>query len=264
MLAKNDSTQTIADALCLAEAETSPIRPIREILAEGDIEAAYAVQEANTDRALRTGRRLIGRKIGLTSKAVQRQLGVDQPDFGMLFADMEVENGGEVPRGRLIAPKVEAEVAFVIGRDLTSPQPTAADVMRAVEFVLPALEIVDSRIANWDIRIVDTVADNASSGRFVLGSVPRRLEGLDLRLAGMVLEHNGEPASTGAGAACLGNPLIALQWLARKMAEVGRPLQEGDVVLSGALGPMVPAAPASFFQARISGLGSVAASFPPA
>lgn len=261
MLAENAAIQRIADALHLAETETSPIDPIRPILAEGDIEAAYAVQDINTGRALMSGRRLVGRKIGLTAKSVQRQLGVDQPDFGMLFADMEVENGGEIPHDRLIAPKVEAEVAFVIGRNLAIPQPTVADVMRAVEFVLPALEIVDSRIANWDIRIVDTVADNASSGRFVLGSVPRLLAGLDLRLAGMVLEHNGEPASTGAGAACLGHPLVALQWLARKMFDVGRPLQEGDIVLSGALGPMVPATPDSVFEARVSRLGTVAVTF---
>lgn len=156
---------------------------------------------------------------------------------------------------------MEAEIAFVLGTDLTDERVTTVDLLRAVDHVLPAIEIVDSRIAGWDISIVDTVADNASSGLFVLGTTPRRLADVDLRLCGMVLEHAGEPVSVGAGAACLGNPLHALEWLVRTMARAGDPLRAGDVVLSGALGPMVPVTPGAAYEARISGLGSVRTCF---
>jgi 2-keto-4-pentenoate hydratase len=181
----------------------------------------------------------------------------------MLFADMAVDSGAEVPAGALLQPRVEAEIAFLLGRDLDTAEPTTADLLRAVDVALAAIEIVDSRIAGWDIRITDTVADNASSGMFVLGTTPRRLDdpALDLRLAGMVLERAGEPLVFGAGAACLGHPLHALRWLAATMVRVGRPLAAGDVVLSGALGPMVPAMSGDRFEARISGLGSVGVGF---
>lgn len=238
-----------------------PCAPVRTLLPAGDVAAAYAVQDANTRRWLDDGRRPVGRKIGLTAKAVQVQLGVDQPDYGMLFADMCLGDGEEIASGRVLQPKVEAEIALVLERDLAFEQPTVADVVRATAYALPAIEVVGSRIANWDIRIVDTVADNASSGLFVLGGPARKLDGLDLRLCGMVLERRGEPVSLGAGAACLGNPLNAAAWLARKMVEVGRPLQAGDVLMTGALGPMAPVAAGDVVEARISGLGSVRAVF---
>jgi 2-keto-4-pentenoate hydratase len=192
---------------------------------------------------------------------VQKQLGVDQPDYGMLFDDMAVPDGWEVAAGRLIQPKVEAEVAFVLGRDLSEERITVADVLRAVDFALPAIEIVDSRIADWKIGIFDTVADNASSGLYVLGGMPKKLDGLDLRLCGMVMESAGEPVSVGAGAACLGHPLSAVLWLAKTTAKAGRPLLAGDTILSGALGPMVAAKGGDVFEARIEGLGSVRAAF---
>jgi 2-keto-4-pentenoate hydratase len=240
-----------------------PIPPIRDELPAGDVEVAYQVQEVNTEHWLAGGRRLVGRKIGLTSAAVQRQLGVDQPDFGMLFADMAVDTGAEVAAGAMLQPRVEAEVAFVLGRGLQMPEPILADLLLAVDYALPAIEIVDSRIAGWDISITDTVADNASSGMFVLGTTPRSVRDpdLDLRLAGMVMERHDEPLVFGAGAACLGNPLNALRWLAATMAAAGRPLGAGDVVLSGALGPMTTVAPGDRFEARISGLGSVRVGF---
>lgn len=237
------------------------IDPIRRDLPEMDITTAYAIQEANTQYALEEGRRLVGRKIGLTAKSVQKQLGVDQPDFGMLFADMAVDENDAIACSRLIQPKVEAEIAFVLGRDLTVEQPTLADIAGAIAYASPALEIVDSRIRDWDIGIVDTVADNASSALFVLGTDQVAISELDLRLCGMVMECNGEVASSGAGAACLGNPLNAVRWLAAKMVEVRRPLEAGDIVLSGALGPMVAVAPGQTFEARISGLGSVRTRF---
>jgi 2-keto-4-pentenoate hydratase len=235
--------------------------PVRDLVGGGGLVDAYSVQEYNTRRWLDAGRRLAGRKIGLTSVAVQAQLGVDQPDYGMLFADMAVDEGAEVALGRLLQPKVEAEIAFVLGRDLPEPDTTAAEVMRAVEFALPAIEIVDSRVRDWKISIVDTVADNASSGLYVLGSRPVSLSGFDPVMCGMVLERRGEPVSTGAGRACLGSPVSAAAWLARTMASAGWPLSAGDVVLTGALGPMVAVEPGDVVEARISGVGTVTAAF---
>lgn len=239
----------------------APVPPVRGALPSATIEDAYAIQQINTAWWEAGGRTIVGAKIGLTARSVQAQLGVDQPDFGHLFADMAVNDGDIVAAGRLLQPKVEAEVAFVMARTPDAKRLTTAELIDCVAYALPAIEIVDSRIAQWDIRIVDTVADNASSGLFVLGTTPVPLAGLDLRLCGMVLEKNGEPTSFGAGAACLGNPLHALGWLAAKMAEVGRPLAKGDVILSGALGPMVAVAPGDNVEARIEGLGSVRVAF---
>ncbi|WBB50503.1 fumarylacetoacetate hydrolase family protein [Verrucosispora sp. WMMA2044] len=252
-----------AAALLRAAYETGkPVPPLRgEVLPTGDVDAAYQVQQAQVVAWEAAGRRRVGAKVGLTSAAVQQAFGVFQPDFGVLFADMAVPDGAEIDRGRLLQPRVEAEVAFVLGADLPFEQVTVADVIRATDHVLPAIEVVDSRIAGWDISIVDTVADNASSGLFVLGDQPRRLSDVDLRLAGMVLEHAGEPVSVGAGAACLGNPVHAVAWLAQTLAVAGAPLVAGDVVLSGALGPMVPVTAGASYEARISGLGSVRACF---
>ncbi|WP_405099881.1 2-keto-4-pentenoate hydratase [Micromonospora sp. NBC_01412] len=248
----------------LAEARSSgkPCPPLRgRLLPEGDVESAYRVQQLQTRAWQGRGERRVGAKIGLTSRAAQESLGVHQPDFGLLTDAMAVGDGVEVPFGRLLQPKVEAEIAFVLGRDLTDERVTVVDLIRAVDHVLPAIEIVDSRIAGWDISIVDTVADNASSGMFVLGTTPRRLADVDLRLCGMVLEHAGEPVSVGAGAASMGNPLNALEWLVGTLVRAGDPLRAGDLVLSGSLGPVVPATPGAAYEARISGLGSVRTSF---
>lgn len=236
-------------------------RPVRIAFPNANIGDAYAIQAANTAYWTLGGRKRVGAKIGLTARAVQAQLGVDQPDFGTLFADMEVLDGDIVAPGRLIQPKVEAEVAFVMARTPDAERLTTAELIDAVAYALPAIEIVDSRIENWDIRIVDTIADNASSGLFVLGTTPCPLEALDLRLCGMVLEKNGDPVSFGAGAACLGHPLHALGWLARTMAARGQPLLAGDIILSGALGPMVGVLPGDQVVARIEGLGSVRVGF---
>jgi 2-keto-4-pentenoate hydratase len=200
-------------------------------------------------------------KDGLTSTVVQKQLGVDQPDYGMLFADMAVADGEQVSLSRLIQPKIEGEIAFVMGRDLDVSTPTIADVLRAVDFALPAIEIVDSRIKNWDIRLVDTIADNGSAGMYVLGTQPKLLRDLDLVQCGMVMERHGEAVSFGSGKACLGNPLAATLWLAANMVRVGRPLKAGDTIISGALGPMISTAPGDQFEVRISQLGSVRVTF---
>jgi 2-keto-4-pentenoate hydratase len=253
--------QAAALALRNARAERRPIAPLASSHGIATLADAYAVQQLNTEEALRQGRRLVGRKIGLTSLAVQRQLGVDQPDFGMLFADMEVPDGGEIDCSRLIQPKAEGEIAFVLGRALLREDTTLAELISAVDYVLPALEIVDSAIADWKISLADTVADNASSALYVLGKQPTRLSSLDLRLEGMLLEKNRTQASIGVGAACLGNPLDACLWLARTMAEAGRPLQAGDVLLSGALGPMTPVAAGDHLHLRLTRLGEVGCHF---
>lgn len=236
---------------------TGAIAPLREVLEPTDIDGAYAVQAINTEFWLEQGRRIVGRKVGLTAKAVQVQLGVDRPDFGVLFEDMALADGGVLALDKVIQPKAEAEVAFILGADLPDTNTTAESVAAAVSQVVAAIEIVDSRIADWKITFADTVADNGSSAFYVLGSEPKPLAGLDLWTCGMALEVNGEVVSLGAGVACLGHPLKALAWLANTLAERGEPLRAGDVVLSGALGPMVALKPGDAVKASIGGLGSV-------
>ena len=257
----HENLQAAAAALALARSSRSPCPRISERFDIQSLQDAYAVQEINTLAALAAGRRLSGRKIGLTSLAVQQQLGVDQPDFGMLFADMEYRDGETIDSSRLIQPKVEGEIAFVLGRDLPHPDTTLGELLRAVDHVLPALEIVDSAIEDWKITLVDTVADNASSGLYVLGKTPVSLRGLDLALEGMLLEKNAAQAAIGVGAAGMGNPLDASLWLARTMALTGRPLQAGDVLLSGALGPMVPVVAGDSVRLRLTRLGEVSCRF---
>jgi 2-keto-4-pentenoate hydratase len=233
------------------------VAPLRDGLEPTDAAGAYAVQALNTRFWEASGRRIVGRKIGLTAKAVQIQLGVDRPDYGVLFEDMAIEDGGRLPASKVLQPKAEAEVALVLARDLNNPKAGIQDVIAATAYALPAIEIVDSRIQDWKITFADTVADNGSSAFYVLGSTPRLLAGLDLLTCGMVLEINGQIASLGAGAACLGHPLNAAAWLARALAEVGEPLRAGDVVMTGALGPMVAITPNDHVRASIGGLGSV-------
>jgi 2-keto-4-pentenoate hydratase len=253
--------EAVADALMEAARTRTPRPPIREMLPANDAGAAYRVQATVTARAVADGRRIVGRKIGLTSVAVQKQLGVDQPDFGMLFHDMSFADGETIPWQRLLQPKVEAEVAIVFEGDLDREGLMLTDVIAAAAYALPAIEVVGSRIADWKIGLVDTIADNASSGVYVIGTVPKKLDAFDPRLCGMVMTRRGEVVSLGVGAACLGNPLIAALWLARKMVEVGAPLKAGDLVLTGALGPMVAVAPGDSVRAEIAGLGAVEAVF---
>jgi len=231
--------------------------PLRDVLAPTDAASAYAVQAINTKFWQQAGRRIVGRKVGLTAKAVQAQLGVDQPDFGVLFDDMEIPDGGVLRSEQVLQPKAEAEIAIILGSDIDSPDATADTVAAAVRGVAAAIEIVDSRIADWKITFADTVADNGSSAYFVLGTDQRPLQGLDLYTCGMALEINGAIASVGAGAACLGHPLEAAAWLARTLSGLGEPLRAGDIILTGALGPMVALSSGDRIEAKVGGLGSV-------
>lgn len=237
------------------------VPPLREFLEATDIAGAYAVQTINTDYWRSRGRKVIGRKVGLTAEVVQKQLGVDRPDFGVLFEDMAIADGGVLRPSQVIQPKAEAEVALIMGEDLDDPHATAETVAERVEYVVPAIEIVDSRIADWKITFADTVADNGSSAFFVLGQERRPLAGLDLYTCGMALELNGRVASIGAGAACLGHPLQAAAWLVRTLAARGEGLRRGDIVLTGALGPMVALTPGDHVRAQVGGLGEVSFSY---
>ena len=262
----NNSVQSIADQLWSAHTTGQAVAPVRDqieaLAAGGDLLAtAYAVQQFNNQRRIDAGARLVGRKIGLTAKAVQQQLGVDAPDYGALFADMAVGDGEEIATARTMQPKVEAEIALVLARDLPHARHTVADLISATAYVLPAIEVVGSRIARWDIRLADTVADNASASLFVLGTRPVKLARLDLANCGMVMERRGEQVSSGVGAACLGNPLNAAVWLADMMVRLGTPLRAGEVLMTGALGPMVAVQPGDVVTSRIEGLGSVSAVF---
>jgi 2-keto-4-pentenoate hydratase len=235
---------------------TGAIAPLRDGLEPTDAAGAYAVQAINTRFWQSQGRRIVGRKIGLTAEAVQKQLGVDQPDYGTLFDDMLVPDGGNLAPSRMLQAKAEAEVAIILARDLDDTQATPETVAEAAAYAAAAIEIVDSRIADWKISFADTVADNGSSAFVVLGSVRKALAGLDLRTCGMALEVNGKLASLGAGVACLGHPLIAAAWLARAFAAAGDPLRAGDIIMTGALGPMVALTPGDNVVATIGGLGS--------
>ncbi|HET6523095.1 2-keto-4-pentenoate hydratase [Sphingopyxis sp.] len=238
----------------------SAIAPLRGVLEPADVEGAYEVQSINTRAWQEAGRKIVGRKVGLTAKAVQAQLGVDQPDFGVLFDDMRIEEAGTLRSSQVLQPKAEAEIAVVLGKDLDG-EIDLARLADAVEFIAPAIEIVDSRIADWKISFADTVADNGSSAFFVLGDARLPLAGLDLYSCGMVLEVNGEVVSLGAGAACLGHPLNAALWLARTLEKRGEPLRKGDIVLTGALGPMVAIKPGDHVVARIGGVGDCSFKF---
>ncbi|KJK17984.1 hypothetical protein UB46_34450 [Burkholderiaceae bacterium 16] len=255
-----ESELDIASSLRAAYAD-GQIQPFSAALAN-DVDAAYRIQDHNTDYALNMGgRRMVGRKIGLTSAAVQKQLGVDQPDYGVLFSDMWIEDGHNDTVVGLLQPKIEAEIAFGFKRDMEDPEANLANLVESIHWVAPALEIVDSRIADWQIGIVETIADNASSGRFVIGRRMPFSSKTEVVCCEMTLYEGSEVVSRGNGAACMGSPLAATLWLVQKMAKVGRPIRAGELVLSGALGPMVKVRKGLGYRAMIDGIGGVSVSF---
>jgi 2-keto-4-pentenoate hydratase len=225
-----------------------------DIRSEAD---AYSVAGINIRRRIEAGNRIVGRKIGLTSRAVQKQLGVNQPDYGFLFDTMEALDGATIDTASLVQPKAEAEIALVAGRDMDHEALTWGRFLSGIEYALPAIEIVDSVIENWSITLADTIADNASCGSYVLGLEPRRITDFSLIHCGMAFSKNESLVATGTGAACLDSPLLSAYWLARRMASNGEPIRAGEVILTGALGPMIVLEAGDRIEVTIGGLGSV-------
>jgi 2-oxopent-4-enoate hydratase len=253
--------RTLADELWEADRSAKPVSPLTERHPGLVLEDAYEIQRININRRVAAGQLVIGRKVGLTSRPMQEMLGVDEPDFGVLTDEMFVEDGDLIPLDKLVQPRVEAELAFVMDRDLSGPGVTTARALGAIAGALPAVEVVDSRVADWKIKLVDTVADNASSGMLVVGGRMRKVEDLDLRLLGVVVSRHGQLIDTGAGAAALGNPARCVAWLANKLGSFGDGLQAGDIVLPGAVHKMVPVAPGDVFRADFAHLGAVTVRF---
>lgn len=262
-MADEERRQALAEMLWAAERDRAPIPPITDDNPDLTVEDSYAIQTINIDRRVAGGAVVRGRKVGLTSAPMQRLLGVDEPDYGVLLDDMFVEDGDEVVMETLLQPRAEAEVAFVMGRDLAGPGVTTSNALAAIAGALPAIEIVDSRVADWKIKLIDTVADNASSGRVVIGGRLTPVTEIDLRLVGVAVSRNGRLVDTGAGAAALGNPARCVAWLANKLATFGATLRAGDVVLPGAVHRMVPVEPGDVFRAEFAHLGAVTARFSP-
>lgn len=250
-----------AEQLATAESKRIGIAPLSEMDDELTVNDAYAIQLENIHKKLEQGHKIVGKKIGLTSLAMQTLLGVNEPDYGHLLDSMVVENGGRISIEKTLQPKVEAEIAFVLKKDLRGPNVTTLDVLQATEYIVPALEIVDSRITDWKIKLTDTVADNASSGFYVLGGKPTKIEDIDLELIGMVFSKNGEVVNTGVGAAALGNPASCVAWLANRLADFDISLKAGEVILSGALSAAIEAKKGDFFTARFAHLGQVSVQF---
>lgn len=253
--------QQYGDELYDALVQREPVAPLTEREPAITLDDAYRIQLRFLQRRLDAGERVVGKKIGVTSKVVMDMLGVDQPDFGQLLSGMVVQEGEAIRVDTMIAPKAEAEVAFVLKSDLQGPGVTAADVLRATAFVMPCFEIVDSRIRDWKIRIQDTVADNASCGVLVLGGTRRDPREIDLALAGMVLEKNGEIVSTSTGAAVQGSPVNAVAWLANTLGRLGIPLKAGEVILSGSQSPLVPVKAGDSLHCSVGGLGDARVRF---
>ena len=258
----NESTiHQYGDELYDALVSGKPVDPLTSREKDITLQDAYAIQLRMIARRVQAGETVIGKKIGLTSKPVQDMLGVNQPDFGQLTSGMVFNEGEAIDTSKLIAPRAEAEVAFMLKHDLQGPGITAADVLRATECVMPCFEIVDSRIKDWKIKIQDTVADNASCGVFTLGGVRLSPRKIDLSLAGMLLEKNGDVVSTSTGAAVQGSPVNAVAWLANTLGELGIAFRAGEVILSGSQSPLVPVKAGDSLVCTVGGLGTASVRF---
>lgn len=261
MTLNEEDVQELAGALWDAEQRSIPIEPISARFPDADVADAYRIQQRVIALRLATGDVVRGHKVGLTARVMQQQFGVDRPDFGHLLASMFHPEGEPLPVASLIAPRVEPELAFFLTEPLQGPGVTVADVLSATGFVMPALEIIDSRIQNWQIGIVDTVADNASSARVVLGGSRTSLDDLDPRLIGVVLRRNGEIVETGASGAVLGNPAQAVAWIANTIAGHGASLNAGDIVMPGTCTRAIEMKPGDTIRADFEHLGHVSVSF---
>jgi 2-keto-4-pentenoate hydratase len=250
-----------AAQLLEAEKNRQPINQLTETYPDFSIEDAYAVQQQVKARKLESNARIIGRKIGLTSLAMQNALGVHEPDFGSLYENMLLPEGSAIPYEQFLQPKVEAELAFIMKKDLKGPGVHFQDVLQATSYIVPAFEIIDSRVRDWKIRIEDTIADNASSGALVLGSRGINVEDVNLRLVGLVLERNGQVVDTAAGAAVLGHPAAAVAWLCNKLSQFGEGLKEGDIILSGSFTKAYEVKPGDVYSAHFNQIGSVQVGF---
>lgn len=237
------------------------VLPITTLEPDLTIDEAYQIQLLTINKAVESGQRITGKKIGLTSKAMQEMLGVGEPDYGHLLDQMEVENGGTISPNQVLQPKVEGEIGFILKKDLIGPNVTAMDVLQATDVIVPAIEVVDSRIKDWKIKLADTVADNASSGLYVLGGTPKKITDVDIKQIGMALYKNGTLQNTGVGAAALGNPVKCVAWLANKLANYGITLKTGEIILSGALSAAIEAKPGDEFKVVFSDLGEVSVKF---
>jgi 2-keto-4-pentenoate hydratase len=251
------SLDQIAGDLLAAYTSGKTLAPLRGV----SLADAYEIQQIQARHRVAGGHKVIGFKVGLTSLAMQQQLGVDEPDYGHLFSDMLHAADAPIPTARYLQPRAEPEVALVLGAPLNRPNLGVADVVSAAAYVLPAIEIIDSRITDWKIALVDTIADNASSGGLVLGQTPMPLAGIDLSLVGCIFRRNGRIVHTGAGAAVIGSPLHAATWLANTLIARGTELEAGHVILTGSLTAAVPVQPGDTVSTTIDRLGSVTAVF---
>lgn len=251
----------LATELLTAQRTRKAVDPLSTRYPELNTDAAYHIQTQQVAVRTAAGRRVVGHKIGLTSKAMQQLIGVNEPDFGHLLDDMLVPAGSAVDTKLLLQPKVEGEIAFLLKRDLAGPGISALDVLLATEAVMPAIEVADSRIKDWRIKLVDTVADNASGALFVLGTQWTSPRAIDLRLTGMVLEKNGRLINSGAGAEVLGHPAYAVAWLANKLAEHDQRLRSGQIILSGAITAATEVAPGDYIAVHFDRLGTVGLNF---
>lgn len=260
-MSPTQTTREIADALYAAEKNLASIPPLSESNPAFGIADAYAVQMLNVERRLADGRKIVGKKVGLTSKAMQEMLGVDAPDYGHIFDDMLFAEDDLIPVNRFMQPRIEAELAFVLGEDLCGPGVTLADVLTATAGVMPSFELLDSRITDWKIKIQDTIADNGSSAGLVLGARLCPVSAYNLKYIGLVLERNGRIIDTAAGAAVLGHPANAIVWLANTLGAHGIPLKRGEILLAGSFTKAYPVEPGDAFTAHFGDMGSVKVAF---
>ncbi|WP_148359045.1 2-keto-4-pentenoate hydratase [Peribacillus simplex] len=253
--------EALADKLIEAERSKQPLDPLTQQYPELSVTDAYQIQIKVMEKKRTEGRWVIGKKVGLTSVAMQKMLGVNEPDYGHLLDDMEVKDGEKVKISDMISPKVEAEIGFILGQDLVGPKVTYLDVLMATKYVVPTIEIIDSRITDWKIQLIDTVADNGSSGKVVVGNKMSTIDGLNLRSVGMALYNNEELVATGSGAAALGHPAQAIAWLANNLHEFGIQLKAGELILPGALSGALTVKQGDTISAHFGPLGSVSVAF---